>query len=100
MAELLSQGFGTGEVAALLNVTPAAVSIIRTWLESSWRAFQREPVQEHNPSERRPVGRPRREDRDAWGRTRVQTVTREMVKTSWSLTVSARSARSGGSRRP
>jgi hypothetical protein len=82
MAELLAQGFGTGEVATLLSVTPAAVSIARTWLEASWRAFQGESVREDVTSVRRPVGRPRREDRDARGRKRGQTVTREMVRVS------------------
>jgi hypothetical protein len=82
MAELLAQGFGTGEVATMLKVTPAAVSIARTWLEASWRAFQGEPVQEDNPSVRRPVGRPRREDRDARGRKRGLIAAREMVKSS------------------
>jgi hypothetical protein len=83
MAELLAQGCGTGEVAALLDVTAPAVSIARTWLEASWREFQNEPVQEDVPSERRPVGRPRKEDRDARrGRQRARTVVRELVETS------------------
>jgi hypothetical protein len=83
MAELLAQGCGTGEVATLLEVTAPAVSISRTWLEASWRAFQGEPVQEAIPSVRRPVGRPRKEDRDARrGRQRAGTVVRELVETS------------------
>ena len=40
MAELLAEGHETGAVARLLDVTPAAVSQSRTWLEASWRAFQ------------------------------------------------------------
>jgi hypothetical protein len=82
MAELLAQGFGTGEVATLLDVTAPAVSIARTWLEASWRAFQGEPVPQDSPSVRRPVGRPRKEDRFARGRKREQTVIRELVETS------------------
>jgi hypothetical protein len=82
MAELLAQGFGTSEVATLLEVTAPAVSIARTWLEASWRAFQGEPVQENNLGVRRPVGRPRKEDRDARrGRQRARTVARELVET-------------------
>jgi hypothetical protein len=83
MAGLLAQGFGTAEVATLLEVTPAAVSIARTWLERSWHVYQGEPVQEDNPSVRRPVGRPRREDRFApRGRQRARTVVRELVEMS------------------
>jgi hypothetical protein len=82
MAELLAAGYGTGEVATLLEVTAPAVSIARTWLEASWRAFQGEPLHEDSPSLRRPVGRPRKEDRDARrGRQRALTVVRELVET-------------------
>jgi hypothetical protein len=41
-AELLAEGYATGEVAALLGVTPGAVSQARTWLAGSWRRFQGE----------------------------------------------------------
>jgi hypothetical protein len=39
-AELLAQGFSTGEVAEHLHVTPAAVSQDRHWLARSWQEFQ------------------------------------------------------------
>jgi hypothetical protein len=39
-AELLAQGLNTGEVAAKLQVTPAAVSQDRLWLARSWHQFQ------------------------------------------------------------
>ena len=42
MAELLAEGYGTSEVARLLGVTPAAVSIARAYLDSSWHEFQGE----------------------------------------------------------
>jgi DNA-directed RNA polymerase specialized sigma24 family protein len=41
-AELLAEGHGTLEVAGQVGVTPAAVSQARSWLERSWRNFQRE----------------------------------------------------------
>jgi hypothetical protein len=41
-AELLSQGYGTLEVARSIGVTPAAVSQARSWLARSWREFQGE----------------------------------------------------------
>src|SRR5262249_9809389 len=82
MAELLSQGFGAGEVASLLDVNPAACSIARARLEASWRAFQGELVQQDIRTAPRPVGRPRREDRDTRRRSPEQTVTREKVSAS------------------
>ena len=74
----------TFRAVSIAGLAGSATSIIpaRTWLEASWRAFQGEPVEEDVPSERRPVGRPRKEARGARGRKRGQTVTREMVKTS------------------
>jgi hypothetical protein len=42
IAELLALGHETGAVAALLGVTPSAVSQSRTWLARSWRRFQGE----------------------------------------------------------
>ena len=39
-AELLAEGFGTGEVALRLGVTPSAVSQAREWLSRSWQQFQ------------------------------------------------------------
>jgi hypothetical protein len=41
-AELLSQGYGTGEVAVQLGVTPGAISQARTELARSWNEFQRD----------------------------------------------------------
>jgi DNA-directed RNA polymerase specialized sigma24 family protein len=40
VADLLSQGLGTGEVARLLGVTSSAVSQSRDWLARSWGRFQ------------------------------------------------------------
>jgi hypothetical protein len=60
MAELLAEGHETGVVARMLGVTPAAVSQSRAWLESSWRAFQNEPVPAQAAPGPRPVGRPRK----------------------------------------
>jgi hypothetical protein len=40
VAELLAQGFGTGEVAHRLGVTSSAVSQSRDWLARSWDQFQ------------------------------------------------------------
>jgi hypothetical protein len=40
VAELLVHGFGTGEVASRLGVTPSAVSQSRDWLARSWDRFQ------------------------------------------------------------
>ena len=60
MAELLAEGHETGSVARLLGVTPAAVSISRTWLETSWQAFQGELGTASTPSVRRGRGRPRK----------------------------------------
>jgi hypothetical protein len=42
VAVLLAEGYTTGEVAALLGVTPGAVSQSRTWLAESWRQLQGE----------------------------------------------------------
>jgi len=39
-AILLAEGRGTKEVAELLNLTPAAISQARSWLERSWREYQ------------------------------------------------------------
>ena len=61
MADRLSQGYETGEVAKMLGVTPAAVSQSRTWLEASWRTFQGEEVVMSASPVRRPRGRPRKE---------------------------------------
>jgi DNA-directed RNA polymerase specialized sigma24 family protein len=41
-AELLAEGYGTGEVARKLGISAAAVSQARLWLEKSWREFQGE----------------------------------------------------------
>jgi hypothetical protein len=60
MAVLLAEGLGTSAVARLLGVTMPAVSIARTWLEASWRAFQGETVRVDVPPVSRPVGRPRK----------------------------------------
>jgi hypothetical protein len=43
LAELLSRGHRTGEVARDLGVSPAAVSQARAWLRASWRSFQGGP---------------------------------------------------------
>ncbi len=40
VAELLAEGWATGEVARELGVTPGAISQARTWLAASWRQFQ------------------------------------------------------------
>jgi DNA-directed RNA polymerase specialized sigma24 family protein len=40
VADLLSQGLGTGEVACRLGVTSSAVSQSRDWLARSWGRFQ------------------------------------------------------------
>jgi glutathione S-transferase len=63
MAELLAEGHETGCVAKLLSVTPAAVSISRTWLEASWCSFQGE-LGTAAPSVRRGRGRPRKARRE------------------------------------
>ena len=42
VAELLAEGHGTGEVSQRLGITPAAVSLARRWLETSWRNYQGE----------------------------------------------------------
>jgi hypothetical protein len=60
IAELLAQDHETGVVAGLMRVTPAAISQTRTWLESSWQAFQGELGAASAPSERRGRGRPRK----------------------------------------
>ncbi len=73
MAELLAQGHGTGAVAKMLGVTPPAVSIARTWLEASWRAFQGETGREEAPGGPRPVGRPRKTGGAARGPLRRRT---------------------------
>jgi DNA-directed RNA polymerase specialized sigma24 family protein len=41
-AELLAQGYGTGEVAQQVGVTPAAISQARTELARNWGEFQQE----------------------------------------------------------
>jgi hypothetical protein len=41
-AELLSQGYGTGEVAGQLGVTAGAISQARVELARSWEAFQQD----------------------------------------------------------
>ncbi len=41
-AELLSQGYGTGEVARRLGVTPGAISQARTELAKNWNEFQQD----------------------------------------------------------
>jgi hypothetical protein len=43
-AILLSEGRGTREVAELLDLTPAAISQARSWLERSWLEYQRGSV--------------------------------------------------------
>jgi hypothetical protein len=53
VAELLALGHGTGEAAAILGVTPAAVSIARAWLEASWRTFEGQAGPEDVPAGRR-----------------------------------------------
>ena len=42
IAELLTEGHGTLEVAREIGVTPAAISQARSWLCESWRKFQGE----------------------------------------------------------
>jgi DNA-directed RNA polymerase specialized sigma24 family protein len=68
MAELLVLGHETGLVAKLLGVTPAAVSLSRSWLEASWRAFQGETLTPSATTERRGPGRPRKTNRPARAR--------------------------------
>jgi hypothetical protein len=41
-AELLSQGYGTKEVAHELGVTPGAISQARTGLARNWDKFQQD----------------------------------------------------------
>jgi hypothetical protein len=41
-AELLSQGYGTKEVADQLGVTPGAISQARTALARNWDKFQQD----------------------------------------------------------
>ena len=41
-AELLSQGYGTGEVASQVGVSAAAISQARTELATNWAAFQQD----------------------------------------------------------
>jgi hypothetical protein len=41
-AELLSQGFGTLEVAQRVGLSPGAISQARTALEQSWKSFQQD----------------------------------------------------------
>ena len=43
-AELLAQGYGTGEVAQQVGVSPAAISQARTELARNWSEFQQDPV--------------------------------------------------------
>jgi hypothetical protein len=57
VAELLALGHGTGEAAAILGVTPAAASIARAWLETSWRAFEGQAGREDVPAGRSSSGR-------------------------------------------
>jgi hypothetical protein len=40
VAELLAEGYSTGEAARRLGVTPGAVSQARAWLAASWHSFQ------------------------------------------------------------
>lgn len=40
VAELLAEGWSTGEVARELGVTPGAISQARTWLAASWQSYQ------------------------------------------------------------
>jgi hypothetical protein len=42
MAQLLAEGYETGVVAQMLQVTPGAVSQSRRWLANHWRVFQGE----------------------------------------------------------
>ncbi len=42
VAELLAEGWSTGDVAREMGVTAGAVSQARTWLAASWRQFQGE----------------------------------------------------------
>jgi hypothetical protein len=42
MADLLVVGHETGVVARMLGVTPAAVSLTRSWLARAWSEFQGE----------------------------------------------------------
>lgn len=42
-AELLSQGYGTLEVAEQVGLSPGAISQARTALERNWKAFQQDP---------------------------------------------------------
>ena len=73
MAELLAAGHGTSEVARLLGVTLPAVSLARTWLEASWRAFQGEDERQEVAHVRRPVGRPRKDTGRACGQAHGRT---------------------------
>jgi hypothetical protein len=41
-AELLAEGYGTGEAARQLGVSPCAISLDRAWLDRSWVRYQRE----------------------------------------------------------
>jgi hypothetical protein len=49
VAELLAEGHGTGDVARLLCVTPAAISQARVWLSRSWERFQGEGEADATP---------------------------------------------------
>jgi hypothetical protein len=60
VAELLALGHETGAAACILGVTPAAVSISRSWLEASWRAFQGQPARQDVSDGRRPRRQRRR----------------------------------------
>ena len=40
VAELLAEGWSTGEVALEMEVTPGAISQARTWLAASWQRYQ------------------------------------------------------------
>ncbi len=42
VAELLAEGWSTGDVAREMDVSPGAISQARTWLAASWREFQGE----------------------------------------------------------
>jgi len=44
IAELLSEGYRTGEVARLVGVSPGRVSQLRVELEESWRSYQAGPA--------------------------------------------------------
>jgi hypothetical protein len=46
VAELLAEGHQTSVVAAMLGVSPGAVSQSRTWQAESWRKFQAEVAQD------------------------------------------------------